>query len=48
VRERVASLGGTAPVVRGAGGLGPVDPIAAAIGARIKAAFDPAGILVHG
>jgi glycolate oxidase FAD binding subunit len=45
VRERAASLGGIAPAIRGAGGRGPIDPITAAIGARLKAAFDPANVL---
>lgn len=44
VRERVASLGGIAPLVRGAGGLGTTDAVSAALGARLKAAFDPANI----
>ena len=48
LRERVSSLGGIAPVVRGAGGLGPADPLIVALGERLKAAFDPAGVLVAG
>ena len=45
LRERAASLGGIAPVIRGPGGLGPAVPITLAIGDRLKAAFDPAGVL---
>jgi glycolate oxidase FAD binding subunit len=45
LRARVASLGGIAPVVRGPGGPGTPDPVTLAIGARLKAAFDPAGVL---
>lgn len=48
LRERVASLGGIAPVVRGPGGPGPADPVTLAIGGRLKAAFDPAGVLAPG
>ena len=48
VRERVASLGGIAPLVGGAGGLGTTDAVSAALGARLKAAFDPANILAPG
>jgi glycolate oxidase FAD binding subunit len=44
LRDRAASLGGIAPAVRGRGGHGPVGPMTA-IQQRIKAAFDPAGIL---
>ena len=45
IREHVATLGGVAPVVRGPGGLGAADPVTVAIGARLKAAFDPANVL---
>lgn len=45
VGERVASLGGIAPVIRGPGGLGAPDAVSAALGARLKAAFDPANVL---
>ena len=46
VRERVASLGGIAPVIRGPGGLGTGRRrLTTALGARLKAAFDPANIL---
>jgi glycolate dehydrogenase FAD-binding subunit len=48
VRERIASLGGIAPLVGGAGGLGTPDAVSAALGARLKAAFDPANILAPG
>ncbi len=47
LRRRVESLGGALPVVRGPGGLGGTLP-APAIHRRIKAAFDPAGILAPG
>ena len=48
LRERVSSLGGIAPVVRGPGGLGPAAPVTIALGDRLKAAFDPAGVLAAG
>ncbi|GIU98048.1 MAG: hypothetical protein KatS3mg013_1851 [Actinomycetota bacterium] len=48
VRARVRELGGIAPVIRGPGGLGDADPPAAAVQRRLKAAFDPAGILAPG
>jgi hypothetical protein len=52
LRAVVAALGGVAPVVRGPGGLGPGGPqpgsAAWVIQGRIKAAFDPRGILAPG
>jgi glycolate oxidase FAD binding subunit len=48
LRGRVARLGGIAPVVRGPGGLGEQEVPAQKIQRRIKAAFDPAGILAPG
>jgi glycolate dehydrogenase FAD-binding subunit len=48
IRDRVATLGGIAPVIRGPGGLGPADPVTIALGARLKAAFDPANIFAPG
>jgi glycolate oxidase FAD binding subunit len=48
VRARVRELRGIAPVIRGPGGLGDADPPAAAVQRRLKAAFDPAGILAPG
>jgi glycolate oxidase FAD binding subunit len=45
VRERVASLGGIAPVIRGPGGPARAEGPVAQLGARLKAAFDPANIL---
>jgi glycolate oxidase FAD binding subunit len=48
LRERVTALGGIAPVIRGPGGPGPADPVTTALGARLKAAFDPANILAPG
>jgi glycolate oxidase FAD binding subunit len=48
VRRRADALGGIAPVVRGAGGLGDTPVPAATVHAAIKRAFDPAGILAPG
>ncbi len=48
LRERVAELGGIAPVVRGPGGLGGPEPPAMDVQRRLKAAFDPRGILAPG
>ncbi len=48
LRERAAALGGIAPVVRGPGGLGNVAPAALEIHRRLKASFDPAGVLSPG
>ena len=48
LRERVASAGGIAPVVRGPGGLGDVPLPAPAVQRRLKDAFDPPGILAPG
>jgi glycolate dehydrogenase FAD-binding subunit len=47
-RERVAELGGVAPVIRGAGGLGWGPGPAPAVQRRIRSALDPAGILAPG
>jgi glycolate oxidase FAD binding subunit len=47
LRERARELGGIAPVVRGAGGLG-APPAAMEIQRRLKAAFDPHGVLAPG
>ncbi|HUY97394.1 MAG TPA: FAD-binding protein [Verrucomicrobiae bacterium] len=47
VRQQVEALGGVLPVTHGPGGLGGRPP-APAIHRRIKAAFDPAGILAPG
>jgi glycolate oxidase FAD binding subunit len=47
-RERASRLGGIAPVVRGAGGLGDGARPALAVQERIKEAMDPAGILAPG
>jgi glycolate oxidase FAD binding subunit len=44
-RNRVRELGGVAPVIRGAGGLGWGPGPAPAVQRRIKSALDPAGIL---
>jgi glycolate oxidase FAD binding subunit len=47
-RERVVELGGVAPVIRGAGGLGWGPGPAPDVQRRIKSALDPAGILAPG
>ncbi len=48
IRERAAELGGIAPAVRGAGGLGDATIPGLEIHRRLKAAFDPAGVLAPG
>jgi glycolate dehydrogenase FAD-binding subunit len=48
IRGRVAEAGGIAPVVRGPGGLGDPPLPATQVHRRLKAAFDPAGILAPG
>ncbi len=48
LRERAAALGGIAPVVRGPGGLGEAPLPALDVQRRLKAAFDPAGVLAPG
>ena len=48
IRARVAELGGIAPAVRGPGGLGDAPIPGLEIHRRLKAAFDPAGILAPG
>jgi glycolate oxidase FAD binding subunit len=45
VRARVGSLGGIAPVIHGPGGDVQAEGVVAQLGARLKAAFDPANIL---
>jgi glycolate oxidase FAD binding subunit len=45
LRDRVAEAGGTAPVIKGPGGLGPVHVPAPKVHQRLKDAFDPARIL---
>jgi len=47
VRRRVETIGGIAPAVRGPGGLGGTLPVPA-VHHRLKASFDPAGILAPG
>ena len=47
LRARAAELGGIAPVIRGPGGLG-APPPAMEIQRRLKAAFDPSGVLAPG
>jgi glycolate oxidase FAD binding subunit len=48
LRRRVAEAGGIAPVIRGPGGLGDAPVPALEVHRRLKAAFDPAGILAPG
>ena len=48
LRVRVAEAAGVAPVIRGAGGLGDGTIAAETIQRRLKASFDPAGILAPG
>jgi glycolate oxidase FAD binding subunit len=48
LRRRVAEAGGIAPVIRGPGGLGDAPVAAVDVHRRLKAAFDPAGILAPG
>jgi glycolate oxidase FAD binding subunit len=48
LRGRVAEVGGIAPVIRGPGGLGDAPVAALEVHRRLKAAFDPAGILAPG
>jgi glycolate oxidase FAD binding subunit len=48
LRARVAEAGGIAPVIRGPGGLGDAPVPALEVHRRLKAAFDPAGILAPG
>jgi len=48
LRERIGELGGVAPVVRGGGGLGEAPVPAPDVQRRVKATFDPSGILAPG
>lgn len=48
LRDRAAALGGVAPAVRGPGGLGEARIPALDVHRRLKAAFDPAGVLAPG
>lgn len=48
LRARTSELGGIAPVVRGPGGLGATLVAAPEVHRRLKAAFDPAGIMAPG
>ncbi|HEX6580038.1 MAG TPA: FAD-binding oxidoreductase [Actinomycetota bacterium] len=48
LRTRVAGAGGIAPVIRGPGGLGDAPVAALEVHRRLKAAFDPSGILAPG
>jgi glycolate oxidase FAD binding subunit len=48
LRTTAARLGGIAPVVRGSGGLGDTSVVAPEVYRRLKAAFDPAGIIAPG
>jgi glycolate oxidase FAD binding subunit len=47
-RARVAAAGGIAPAVRGPGGLGEATVSGADVHRRLRASFDPAGILAPG
>ena len=48
IRTRARRLGGIAPVIRGRGGLGD-DPVPALeVHRRLKASFDPSGVLAPG
>jgi glycolate oxidase FAD binding subunit len=47
-RRRAEASGGIAPVVRGPGGLGDAPLAAVDVQRRLKAAFDPAGVLAPG
>jgi glycolate oxidase FAD binding subunit len=48
LRERVHALGGIAPAIKGAGGLGSPSIPAETVQRRLKEAFDPAGVLAPG
>jgi hypothetical protein len=48
VRSTVADVGGIAPVIEGSGGLGPGAIPATDVHRRLKASFDPAGIMAPG
>ncbi|HLE44986.1 MAG TPA: FAD-binding protein [Methylomirabilota bacterium] len=48
LRARAGVLGGIAPVIKGPGGLGEDSPPGLHIHRRLKAAFDPAGVLAPG
>jgi hypothetical protein len=48
LRTRVSAAGGIAPALRGPGGLGDAPVPAINVHRRLKAAFDPAGVLAPG
>ena len=48
LRRRATDAGGIAPVIRGVGGLGPAPAAARDVTLRLRAAFDPAGVLSRG
>ena len=48
VRTRARALGGVAPVIRGAGGLGAASVPAAGVQRRVKDVLDPAGMMAPG
>ena len=48
VRSKVGAAGGIAPAIRGSGGLGEALPAAPDVHRRLRASFDPAGILAPG
>jgi hypothetical protein len=48
LRRAVGAAGGVAPVIRGVGGLGDATIPAETVHRRLKASFDPAGVLAPG
>jgi FAD/FMN-containing dehydrogenase len=48
IRARARGLGGIAPVIRGPGGLGDDTVPALEVHQRLKASFDPNGVLAPG
>lgn len=48
IRAKVEAAGGIAPAIRGPGGLGGTPPAAPEVHRRLRASFDPAGILAPG
>ena len=48
LRSRASTLGGIAPVVRGPGGLGEAAVPALDVHRRLKASFDPHGVMAPG
>ena len=48
IRAKVEAAGGIAPAIRGPGGLGGAPPAASEVHRRLRASFDPVGILAPG